>query len=274
MHRRRMTETVLEAARLAACAELGWRDRAGDLRALTFTPLVIDDTVVAALPFDQVPVAHLLDTAVTAVVTLSDSRMALRGWSSWAQPVRVDVTADRDGDWTWTGALDQEVRKYPPARLLIDTAVQRREHWWYVPRWLVRLHPAGTATPIPRRSPDDAVLFGDLDGRFGATCVAVDDWDADRVRLTPLEHTVVLDDATAPALAMTHTFSVPDMERWNRIEVVGERDGSWLTVQQRRGRLSLEPPPGLVRRLAQQWRWERACRRALASYDESPLAAT
>lgn len=269
-----MTETVLEAARLAACAELGWRDRAGDLRALAFTPLVIDDTVVAALPFDQALVARLLDTAVMAVLTLSDSRMALRGWSSWAQPVRIDVTADRDGDWTWTGALDQEVRKYPPARLLIDTAVQRREHWWYVPRWLVRMQPTAAATPLPRRGPDDAILFGDVSGRFGATCVAVDDWEAEHVRLTPLEHTVTLDDATSSALAMTHTFSIPDMEQWDRFELVGERRGSRLTVHDRRGRLTLEPPPSLIRRLAQHWRRERACRRALESYDDSPAAAT
>lgn len=269
-----MGDAVITAARLAACAELGWRDAAGDLRAMAFTPLVIDDAVVAALPFDQAPIARLLDGATAAVLTISDSRMALRGWSSWAQPVRVDVSADRDGDWTWTGALDQEVRKYPPSRLLIDTAIQRREHWWYVPRWLARLHPTEAARPLPRRGPDDAVLFGDLAAGFGATCVAVDAWDAGQVRLTPLERPVVLDDATAPALAMTHTFSIPDMEQWNRLELAGVRRGPRLTVEQRRGRLSLEPPPGLIRRLAQHWRWERACRRALASYDGSPVVAT
>ena len=269
-----MREAVITAARLAACAELGWRAGAGDLHAIAFTPLVIDDTVVAALPFDHAPVVRRLATASTAVLTLSDSRMALRGWSSWAQPVRIDVSADRDGDWTWTGALDQEVRKYPPSRLMIDTAIQRREHWWYVPRWIVRMHPTGAATPIPRRGPDDAVLFGDLAGQFGATCVAVDDWDAEHVRLTPLEHTVTLDDATSPALAMTHDFSIPDMEQWDRFELAGERRGSRLTVHDRRGRLTLEPPPSLIRRLAQHWRRERACRRALESYDDSPAAAT
>lgn len=268
-----MSRAVLEAARLAACAELGWRNAAGALHAIAFTPLVIDDTVVAALPFDQAPVARLLDEASTAVLTLSDSRMALRGWSPWAQPVRVDVTPDREGAWTWTGALDQEVRKYPPSRLLIDTAVQRREHWWYVPRWLIRLHATGAATPIPRRGPDDAVLFGDLAGRFTATSVAVDDWAAEQVWLTPLESTIELDEALSPAVALTHTFSIPEMEQWVDFALAGVRRGPRLSVEERRGDLFLEPQ-GLVRRLAQHWRWERACRRALAAYDGSPAAAT
>ncbi|HSK96756.1 MAG TPA: hypothetical protein VK891_09085 [Euzebyales bacterium] len=267
----------MAAARLAACAELGWRDAQGALHAIAFTPLVIDGAVAAALPFDQAPVARLLEGASVAVLTLSDSRMALRGWTSWAQPVGVDVSVDRDGDWTWTGALDQEVRKYPPSRLLIDTAIQRREHWWYVPRLVLRLRPRGAPTPIARRGgPDDGVLFGDLGDGFTATSVAVDDWDADRVHLTPLEHTVRLGVRPAPALVMTHDFSIPDMERWERYEVTGTRDGGWLRVAQRRGRPTLEPVPGLVRRLRLHWQRERACRHALASYDDAspPRSAT
>jgi hypothetical protein len=271
-----MSDPIVGAARLAARAELGWRDGSGNLRATAFTPLVIDDTVVAALPFDQTGTARMIADATTAVLVLSDSRMALRGWTSWAQPVRPDVTADRDGDWTWTGALDQEVRKYPPSRLLIDTAIQRREHWWYVPRWLIRLRSGGTAVQITRRGgPDDAVLFEDGDGGLRARTVAVDDWHAAEMRLTALGPAPGTDAGPVPALVFTHDFSIPDMERSCACEAVGTRHGGVLHVSARRGSATLEPPAGLIRRLSRHWRRERDCRRALAAYDAgSSLAAT
>jgi hypothetical protein len=270
-----MSRDVVDAARLAACAELGWCDADGELHAIAFTPLVIDETITAALPFDRTATARMLAAANSAVVVLSDSRMALRGWSPWAQPVRLYVSADRAGDWTWTGALDQEVRKYPPSRLLIDTPIQRREHWWYVPRWVVRLQPAGAADPIARRGgPDDAVAFELDSGGLRAWTAAVDDWHAPQVQLTALDHRTRLGERAA-ALAFTHDFSIPDMERWNSHELVGTRRGTRLEVAKRRGRPTLEPPDGLVKRLSRHWRRERGCRRALASYDaDSSVAAT
>lgn len=260
-----MSSAVIAAARTAACAEVGWRDADGALRALAFTPLVIDDTVVAALPFDRTSDARALAGATAAVLTCSDSRMALRGWTPLALPVRVTVEADRDGDWTWTGALDQLVRKYPPSRLLLDTPIQRREHWWYVPRWIVRLHAAGPVTSIPRRAPDDAVLFGDVGGRFAARCVALDDMAATDIRLTALDSTAPLDDVSAPAIALAHTFSIPDMQRWNSLTLTGVRHGPRLQVHRRDGHMPLDPPAGVLRRLSQHWQLERACRRALAT---------
>jgi hypothetical protein len=269
-----MSRDVVNAARLAACAELAWRDADGGLHAIAFTPLVIDGAVVAALPFDRTDSARSLAAATSATVVVSDSRMALKGWAPWAQPVRLKVTADRAGDWTWTGALDQEVRKYPPSRLLIDTPIQRREHWWYVPRWLVRLQPAGHAEPIARRSgPDDAVAFDVGSDGLRAWTAAVDDWQATQVQLTALDQTAPLGER-ATALVFTHDFSIPDMERWASHELIGVRNGRRLAVATRRGRPTVAPTEGLVQRLSRHWRRERGCRRALASYDaDSSVAA-
>jgi hypothetical protein len=265
---------VVAAAEHAARAELGWRDASGGLHALAFTPLVIDAAVVAALPFDHAATARALEGATDAVLVLSDSRMALRGWSPWAQPVRPQVVADRHGDWTWTGALDQEVRKFPPSRLLIDTPIQRREHWWYVPRWVVRLHPAGPAVPIVRRGgPDDAVLVAMTSDQLRAQSVAVDDWEAPRVRLTPLDSRVQLEQS-GPALLFTHDFSIPDMERLACCELAGTQHGPWFEITQRQGSPALGPPRSLVKRLSGHWRRGRDCRRALAAYDaDSSVAA-
>jgi hypothetical protein len=264
---------IVAAAECAARAELGWRDASGDLHAIAFTPLMIDGTVVAALPFDHAPTVHGMAAATDAVLVLSDSRMAWRGWSPWAQPVRLDVVADREGDWTWTGALDQEVRKFPPSQLLIDTPIQRREHWWYVPRWIIRLHPTGAAASIARRGgPDDAVLMAMTSGELGAQTVAVDDWHAHRVRLTALDSSAPLEH-TAPSLLFTHDFSIPSMDRLAHCELAGTRNGTWLEVTDRRGSPALDPPAGLIKRLSSHWRRERECRRALAAYDAGSSAA-
>lgn len=266
---------IVAAAEVAGRAELGWRDPDGGVHALAFTPLVIDATVVAALPFDQAATARALDAATDAVLVLSDSRMALRGWSPSAQAVRPDLVVDRKGDWTWTGALDQEVRKFPPSRLLIDTPIQRREHWWYIPRWVVRLHPAGSPAPIPRRGgPDDAVLFATASGKLRAHSVAVDDWHSRRIRLSALDSSIPIDHS-GPGLLFTHDFSIPDMERLAHCELAGTQHGTWFEVADRHGSPVLGTPPGLVKRLSDHWRRERDCRRALAAYDaDSPVAAT
>lgn len=263
---------VTTVAGCAARAELGWRDVDGRLHATAIIPLVIDDAVVAALPFARTTTARRLDRATAVTLVFSDSRMAWKGWSPCAVAVSVDVTADRTGEWTWTGALDQEVRKYPPSRLLIDTAIQRREHWWYVPRWVVRLEPTGPPRQVARRAgPDDGVLF--TTGADGMTVdiVAVDDWDADRVRVLPLARDGG-DLRDGPAVLFTHDFSIPDQERSTELVVSGVVDGSVLAAADRTGDQHLAPPR-LLDRLGRHYRLERACRRALAIYDASPSAA-
>lgn len=273
-----------DAAGLAARAELGWRDRSGQLRAAAFMPLVIKGSVVAALPFSQTPLAHDLRSAATATVVLSDSRMAWRGWRPLTAPARVRVTADRDGDWTWTGALDQEVRKHPPSRYLVDTPIQRREHWWYVPRWIVRLDVVGAPEPVARRAgPDDGVLFEDRSGTPGSSAdwpvdaptartVAVEEWAAGTVTVTALDGGG-WSAGPVRALLFTHDFSVPDQERACAAQVGGRRDGRRLTVEWRDGATALEPLGGVVRRVARHRRLSRACRAALADYDDSEVAA-
>lgn len=264
---------VLTSAARAARAELAWWTADGRPDAVAIVPLVLDDDVVAALPFSEAAVARQLSQVSTATLVCSDSRMALKGWSPCATRVAVDVTADLTGAWTWTGALDQEVRKHPPSRLLVDTAIQRREHWWYVPRWVVRLRPTGAAWPVARRGPDDGVLFvADVDAP-AACSVAVRDWSADRVRTISLDPTTAdLDGVGGPALLFGHDFSVPDQERTSRLALRGELDAGVVTVSGREGRLAL-PDTRLLRRLRAHYRLERACRAALEAYEASPSEA-
>jgi hypothetical protein len=263
-----MQADVPAVAATAARAELGWRDDEGALHATAVVPLVIDGAVSVALPFADTPLARRLARATSAVLVCSDPRMARRGWTPLAVPVRVTVTPDRTGKWTWSGALDQEVRKYPPSQLLIDTAIQRREHWWYVPRLIVRLDPVGPTTSMARRGgPDDGVLItADGDG-LGAWSVAVDDWDDDRVAMTALDaRHPFADHPGQAALLFTHDFAIPDQERAVAFAVRGRLEGRRLHVTAREGARQLAPSR-LVPRLRDHIRFSRACRQALAAYD-------
>lgn len=268
----RLSLDVIAIAGRAARAELAWRGADGALDAIPIVPLTVDGEVIAALPFSDGDVARRVATTRAATLVFSDSRMAHRGWAACAVPVTADVAADRTGEWTWTGALDQEVRKHPPARLLIDTAIQRREHWWYVPRWIVRLRVAGAAQPVARRhAPGDGLLFVGGGQRPAAHTIAVDDWTADVVRFTPLAAGAG-PTAVGSALVFGHDFSIPDQERSSRVALHGDLDGRQLRVRRREGDLAL-PEPRLRDRLRAHYRLARACRRALATYDASPSDA-
>jgi hypothetical protein len=270
-----MTPDVITTAERAARAELAWRDADGRLEAAAFVPLVIDGAVAAALPFSKSAVAARLADVAMATLAFTDSRMAWKGWSPLAVEVAVDVTADRTGEWTWTGALDQEVRKHPPARLLVDTAIQRREHWWYVPRWVVELRPRTAATAVARRQgPHDGVLVTAAGDAPTVRPVAVDDWAAAEVEVTPLARTAAAPaNGPLPALLFGHDFAIPDQERSSAVRLRGVLDGRVLAVAEREGSLDL-PSAGLLRRLQRHRDLERACRRSLAAYDASSAAAT
>jgi hypothetical protein len=269
-----MTPDVIRTAERAARAELAWRDADGRLRAAAFVPLVIEGAVAAALPFAEAALAASLAEVDAATLAFTDSRMAWKGWSPLAVEVTVDVTADRTGEWTWTGALDQEVRKHPPARLLVDTAIQRREHWWYVPRWIVMLRPRGAPAAVARRQgPHDGLLVTAVGDVPAVRPVAVDDWEASDVEVTPLAEAAGWPpERGAQVLLFGHDFAIPDQERSSAVRLRGVLDGRVIAVSERDGALRL-PPAGLLRRLRRQWDLERACRRALATSDASSSAA-
>lgn len=270
-----MTRDLRRVAAAAARLEVVWLAGDGALGATAVVPLVIDGRPVAALPFARSEVAERIADASRVAVVASDSRMAWKGWRPLVADVVAEVSADRTGRWTWTGALDQEVRKHPPSRLLIDTPIQRREHWWYVPRWIVAFAPVGAANPIARRQgPSDGLLCVERDG-IVVVPVAVEGWSVDEIRLVALgtgDHEgAVLRDAPN-AMLFGHDFSVPDQERSTEVVVRGSVVGGVLRAVERRGTLAL-PPPRLVRRLRDRYELGRACRRQLRAYDASPSAA-
>lgn len=153
--------------------------------------------------------------------------------------------------------LEQEVRKHPPSRALVDSPLLRREHWWYLPRLVLLLDPVSVERTKAREGPADAVLAVEQDG-LSVAVVRVEDWTRDPLVLRggPV-------DGRGPAALVGQEVAVPDAERWSVHRTTGTYAEGRLSgtppVPDRR----LEPVPGLLARVRRQRTLERACVRAL-----------
>ncbi|MBW3602219.1 MAG: pyridoxamine 5'-phosphate oxidase family protein [Actinobacteria bacterium] len=267
-----MTSTGADAAALArsaaraALAEVAWRAPDGRVRCEALTPLVAGDRPVFALPYARLGLASELEAAGAAAIVLSDSRLARRGWTPLGATVSLSVTADPQGERFADELMDQELRKHPPSRALIDSLLLRREHWWYLPRLLVETGRVARVRPVGRRSgPDEAVLAYATGGTVDADTVAVRDWDEPRVRLRSLAGRDPDAVGEAPATLFSHDFTVPDLDARSVRFAEGRLVGGRLHVERRGGRPLVGGPPGLLARLRALRDLRRACVRGLGS---------
>jgi hypothetical protein len=257
-------ERSWDAAALAAVAVVG---EDGVPAPEPVVPLV-NGAVGFALTFDRAPLARLLATTGSATLATWDSRLALRGWAPLAADVRVAVVADLEGRWIDDGWLDPLLRAHPPSRTRLDTPLQRREHWWYVPRWLVRVSSVERVWPLARRAgPSSGLLaWRHDDGAAGSTVVEVGDWDTDPLRLTPLGGGTL--DMRVRASVLARDVRTPDLDHDVALTVRGRLDGDRLHVDSRAGRAELGRAPSLRQRLAAARSLERDCRRGLAAHGQ------
>ncbi len=255
--------TTTEMAAVAAFAHLG---ADGYPRLTPVTPLLLDGDPAFTLTYADSALAQEISTSPRAALAFSDSRLAYVGWSPLSATVRVEVFPDPEGELFRQELLTQEVRKFPPARSLIDSPVLQRENWWCLPRWIVRVVEAGEPQPIARReSPDHGLLACDVNGTLETQTVEVGDWESDRIRIRSL-----LTDATlpgsAPTALLSHDFAVPDMDPRATLLVTGELEGGRLSVKSREGDREIGARPGLLARWRAHRDYERRCRAGIKSY--------
>jgi hypothetical protein len=249
-----------QALHAALVGELAWLDPAGRPQLRPVTPLLQDDRPSIALPYSEATLAREVAASPVVAFILSDRRMSSRAWHSvavWGQP---RLTEDREGALFTEHLLTQEMRKFPPARTLIDSPLLRREHWWYVPRLIVDIDVSGSA-PVGER-PEGA-------GEVLAVAGGSEQLYVDTVSCLDEGHDQILVDSLAdrspvsgPAVLLGHDFS-PDLETWTPWTTRGWLTDRVLAVQERPERTGLAPPPRLWDRLRRQHRLERACRRGL-----------
>lgn len=247
----------------AVLAEVGWRRPDGTIGATARVPLLDGATPVLALTFDDRGLAHELAAATEATLTVSDSRWSLRGWRAVNASGRVRLEYDLDGSVFEERLLDEELRKHPPSRLRADSLLQRREYWWFLPRFLVYFVDLESGPePAVRTSPDEGVLVWAGTEGLGADSVRVDTWEEELVRVTSLAGRPHPDEP-APACLLRHD-ATDDLERRVELRLEGELVGGGLRVARREGRADLPPVPSWWGRLRQAKRFERDCRRAIS----------
>lgn len=265
---RRVERHATRAIRTAAAtvvAEVFLLTEDGAVEAARVTPLVDEHGVVLALPLAERPLAERLAEAEHVVLACSDDRMALRGWEPLAIAGRIEVEADLEGDRFHEELLEQELGKYPPSRLLVDSLRDRRENWWYLPRLLCHLQPTAPPREIGARSdPTTGVLaWEDTDG-LAVETVEITDADEGHLDVRALSGATI-SGTGSPALLFRHDYSQPDLERRAERHEAGVLMGARLQDVVRAGELVLPGPPRLVDRIRRFRQLSKACRRELAA---------
>lgn len=220
--------------------------------AAVVVPVLLDHEPALALPYAELELARALAAAseVRLVVT---EHPASREAAPVIAAARATLTEDPTGDaLEERGLLPQFIAKHPPDRRRIDSMLQRKEHWWYLPRLLVRFAALQAVHPLP--AGDGLLLLGD------------DELTVQRCTLPstdPLQVDAPLPAADRTALVHTYGADVPDLEQpWQR---------RWRGVMTPTGfevdAVDGTGPPSRARsvreRIGVEWRLERACKRGL-----------
>ena len=262
-------DTAVATVARAALAEIVYLEPSGRIGMAPVTPLLIGNVPCVALPMDRRPLAESLAAAPSVALVLSDSRLALKGWSPLVVTGRAEVTADPTGEIFTTELLEQELSKYPPARRLIDSPLLRRENWWYLPRMVVRVTDVSEAHEVGRREPGrHGLLAWEHAGRLDADTVAVTDWDAASIAVSSAPFSGArFPRGRASAALFSADFSIPDLDRRAELHVTGVLEDGLFTVTERSGSLQLGAPPGVLARLRAQRALERACKAGLEAVE-------
>lgn len=226
----------------------------------------MDGEPAFTLTYAESDLAGEISRSPEVCLVFSDSRLAYAGWKPLTVRATVEVVPDPEGEtFVEKQLLWQELRKFPPARALADTPLLRREYWWYVPRFVVRLGELGEPAPAGRRAGEEhGVLAWDVGEGLAAETVRVGDWEAGRVPVTPLtQGSEDLPDGT-PAALSSHDFEVPEMEQRATFLATGRLTNGRLEVEDRSGGRKVGKRPGLFARWRALKEFERACKAGLA----------
>jgi hypothetical protein len=254
---------VLAAVRAAPVAEASWVSE-GAPRVRGVLPLVGEQGAVLAFPYAEAALARSLASATEVVLTLTDPHRTSAAYRPLLLRGTPQLEEDREGDRFCRDLLTQELRRWPPSRVLADSMLLRRENWWWLPRLLVSLDVREVEDVALREIREDHLLAVAADRLEVAVARvptrALTDPDGlarvDVVHGTPGEGEAVL---------FGQAVSFPDAERWGQWSWTGRWDGVSLEVRHSPRATGLPPAPGVISRWRRQRALEKACRRALAS---------
>lgn len=258
-------EFVEQSVRASSVAELFWSDPDGAPDGRGVIALSWGGTPAVAFTYALEPQARAVASAPQVVLTLTETRSTGSTFAPVALTGRPRLAEDLAGSVFAEELLDEELRRYPPARKFADSALLRREHWWYLPRLIVTVDVTSARPVAPRASADDHVL-----------CVATPeglDVQVVRPRARPGDdpRTLVLspsgDQSALPggrAALVGQDASFPDLERWASWCCRGTCDGTTMRLTQPPPPVGLPPTPSLWQRLREQRAFARACREGIS----------
>lgn len=270
------TTAVLRAVRASSIAEVCWVDPDGRPGAAGVLSLTRQERPVLALTWDRRDLAERLSRAGTVVLVIREPRGTGSGWAPVALRAVPGLIRDAEGDVYLEDLILQELRRYPPARRYADSPLLCREHWWYLPRLVVTLEPAGTLTddeeaeplavPAHREDHRDATLVTGTPGEPVVASVRLEDW-AGTVQDLDVRSGQV---RPGPAVLLAQDASFPDLEVWERWTWAGEvgpatRGLARFTGAGEAPRVVAPAGPTLRARWRTERRFGAACRAALAA---------
>ncbi len=274
--------SVVRAVRSSSVAELAWLEGDGSPQVRGVVPLVRGERPVVAFTYADEPTARRAAAAPGLVLALTEARSTGPGFAPRLLRGRPRLVEDPEGTVFGDDLLVEELRRYPPSRLLADSPMLCREHWWYLPRLLIELD-VDAIEPLPvRRQPTstalgDHVLVTGSQGQAPAASagetpdvqvVSVDqDGPPDLLSVQARDEAdgVGQEQAVAgPAVLFGQDASFPDLEQWSQWQWHGVWQAGRLDIRQAPEQVGLEPVPSVWGRWRRQRDLERRCRAALA----------
>lgn len=263
------------SVRSSSLAALAWVDEAGEPHATGVVALTHGTVPAVALTFARSNLARMVTGAGSsrqvgpAALALVESRGTGPGFRPVVLTAETRLVVDPTGDLHGEEMLDQELRRYPPARLLADSALLCRENWWFLPRLVVELpHPVSTDLGDPGAERRLLVTVDGATPRVTRVSAVEPGTSPDRLELRVVAGPPPV---PGPGLLFDQDASFPDLERWVewswRGTVAGAGPYLRLDVDVAPERIGLPPPTPLLERWRRHRRLERACRRGLARWE-------
>ena len=248
--------------RASSLAELLWTDPDGAPDGLGVVPLSWGQTPVVAFTYAHEAAARAAAAAPRVVLTLTERRSTGGGFEPVAVTARPRLIEDLGGTIFGEELLTEELRRYPPARKFADSALLRREHWWYLPRLILALDVDRVDALPPRQTLGDHVLVVAGDGASHVRVVRLGEHVGPR---DPLPLSPCGDGLPPPGRAalVGQDATFPDLEHWASWCFRGLWDGSALRLTQPAPAVGLSAVPSIWRRMRRQRTFGRACRAAI-----------
>jgi hypothetical protein len=253
-------DTAARSWRRAPLAAITWSTPEGVPDAASVFPLSENGVPFLALSYARLELARALEASAQVVLAVPASAA-----DADAPPIVVrghaEVIDDPKGDrFHDSGMIEMELAKYPASRRRLDSLLLRREHWWFLPRLLVRIGGLTDARTLP---PGDALLVTGGASLEVRSC-RLEQRDPLVLRADP--HPADPRPAgPRPAVVLEHGGDLPALERpWERrwrgtlVEERFETDTVTGDVPQDR-------PLTLRQRMRAEKQLERACKAGLRS---------